>query len=173
MNLKEKLEEHKRNKTILLVKGRGFGQVEEVGDDYIVFRSAISEAEESWFSDDIKYKYSGTTRGTISFAGLEFSVHPRMEWAKEKFREAELNDSKTKSEGCFIATQVYGEYAEETNLLRRFRDETLLRTYLGKLLINVYYGISPSISDFIFDKPILKKITRRLLDVFIWQLKIM
>ncbi len=99
MNLKEKLEGYKKNETIMMLP-RGvlantvFGKVEEVGDDYIVFRSVIIEKEESWFSNDTKYKYSGTTVSTIPFASLKFTVHPHMEWAKEKFREAELNAGK-------------------------------------------------------------------------------
>jgi hypothetical protein len=58
----------------------------------------IIEKEEGWFSDDIKYKYSGTTVSTIPFASIKFTVHPNMEWAKEKFREAELNAGKSKQE---------------------------------------------------------------------------
>ena len=98
MNLKEKLEGYKKNKTILLLRVGNvtFGQIEEVGDDYIVFRHVIIEEKESWFSDDINYKYSGTIESTIPFASLQFKVHPEMEWAKEKFREAELNDQKQK-----------------------------------------------------------------------------
>lgn len=98
-SLKEKLEVYKNNKTVLMLPygvlaNATFGRVEEVGDDYIVFRSVVIEKKESWFSDDISYKYSGTTMSTIPFTSLKFSVHPEMEWANAKFREAELNDQK-------------------------------------------------------------------------------
>jgi hypothetical protein len=48
MNLKEKLEGYKRNKTILLLRVGNvtFGQIEEVGDDYIVFRHVIIEDDQ-------------------------------------------------------------------------------------------------------------------------------
>ena len=122
--------------------------------------------------DTTEYKYSGFVRMTIPFARLEFMVHPNMAWAERKMEEARLNEieSKSKSSSCFIATQVYGENAEETNLLRRFRDEKLLGTYLGRLLVAVYYRISPSIADFISDKPRLKKTIKRPLDIIVRKL---
>jgi hypothetical protein len=100
MNLKEKLEGYKKNNTILLLSGKiltnsSFGKVDKVGDDYIVFRQVIHEEEIGWLMD-VKYKYSGTTVLTIPFTSLIFTVHPRMEWAQEKFKEAESNDYKRK-----------------------------------------------------------------------------
>lgn len=47
---------------------------------------------------------------------------------------------------CFIATAVYGLDAPETTRLRRFRDEALIGNPLGKMLVALYYGISPPIA---------------------------
>ncbi len=53
-----------------------------------------------------------------------------------------------KKEGCYIATAVYGSYdAPQVMTLRRFRDETLRKTVLGRWFIRVYYRLSPPIAE--------------------------
>ena len=45
---------------------------------------------------------------------------------------------------CYIATMVYGSYnAPEVKVLRKFRDEILLKTKLGSIFVKIYYWISP------------------------------
>ncbi len=62
---------------------------------------------------------------------------------------------------CFIASAAYGTpVAEEVQILRGFRDEYLLTNTLGQGLVDIYYGISPPIADFISDHPGLKPIVR-------------
>ncbi len=50
---------------------------------------------------------------------------------------------------CFIATTVYGSYSPEVKILRKYRDEHLLKSTYGKALIFIYYLISPQIACFI------------------------
>jgi len=46
--------------------------------------------------------------------------------------------------GCYVATCVYGSYdCPQVWTLRRFRDNTLARTRLGRVFIRTYYAISP------------------------------
>ena len=50
------------------------------------------------------------------------------------------------SGGCYVATAVYGSYdCPEVWTLRRFRDETLAKTWYGRAFIHVYYAISPTL----------------------------
>jgi hypothetical protein len=51
--------------------------------------------------------------------------------------------------GCFIASAVYGVSAPETNVLREFRNQYLLKHPFGQQLINFYYRYSPAISKFL------------------------
>jgi hypothetical protein len=46
---------------------------------------------------------------------------------------------------CFIATELYGSDACEVALLRRFRDQVLLRTHLGTAFVTAYYRVAPKI----------------------------
>jgi hypothetical protein len=46
--------------------------------------------------------------------------------------------------GCYVATAVYGSYdCPPVWVLRRYRDETLSRTVLGRPIIRSYYAVSP------------------------------
>ena len=52
----------------------------------------------------------------------------------------------SKSEGCYIATCVYGSYdCPQVWTLRRYRDNTLATTWYGKAFIRTYYAISPTL----------------------------
>jgi hypothetical protein len=63
--------------------------------------------------------------------------------------------------GCFIATAAYGTpMAEEIQILREFRDEYLVPNPVGKALVDLYYGVSPPIAEFIAEHPTLKPIVR-------------
>jgi hypothetical protein len=67
----------------------------------------------------------------------------------------------TVPEVCFIATAAYGTpMAEEIQVLREFRDEYLLTNPLGQALVDIYYGVSPPVAEFITEHPSLKPIVR-------------
>ena len=54
--------------------------------------------------------------------------------------------TETKRGGCYVATAVYGSYdCPEVWTLRRFRDDTLDRTWYGRAFIRTYYAISPTL----------------------------
>ena len=45
------------------------------------------------------------------------------------------------TEGCFIATAVYGDInAPEVRALRGFRDDVLRQSFTGRLLVELYYS---------------------------------
>ena len=62
---------------------------------------------------------------------------------------------------CFIATAAYGTpMAEEIQILREFRDEYLLTNWVGQALVDIYYGTSPPVAEFITEHPSLKPVVR-------------
>lgn len=64
------------------------------------------------------------------------------------YKPAATSTPPQQSGGCYIATAVYGSYdAPEVMTLRRFRDETLQKTALGRLFIRTYYRLSPPIAE--------------------------
>lgn len=51
-----------------------------------------------------------------------------------------------KSGGCYIATAIYGSYdCPNVWVLRRFKDEFLDKSILGRAFIKLYYSISPTL----------------------------
>lgn len=75
--------------------------------------------------------YSSTFRGT---------PYQDVKNQEDKNREAEQKS------GCYIATAVYGSYdCPEVWTLRRFRDNTLDRTWYGRAFIRTYYAVSPTL----------------------------
>ena len=51
-----------------------------------------------------------------------------------------------KTNGCYVATCVYGSYdCPEVWTLRRYRDNTLDNKLLGRTFIKVYYALSPTL----------------------------
>jgi M6 family metalloprotease-like protein len=63
--------------------------------------------------------------------------------------------------GCFIATAAYGSVMEpEVELLREYRDRYLKPRAWGRLLLRLYYKLSPTPAAFIADRPLLKGFVR-------------
>jgi hypothetical protein len=66
-----------------------------------------------------------------------------------------------KTEGCFIATAVYGSYNNPSVVvLREFRDTFLKKSVPGKATIAIYYKYSPGLANWLINKPLLKKLTK-------------
>ena len=57
-----------------------------------------------------------------------------------------LKEYQPRESGCYVATAVYGSYdCPEVWTLRRFRDDTLDRTWYGRAFIRTYYAVSPTL----------------------------
>lgn len=66
-----------------------------------------------------------------------------------------------KGSHCFIATAAFGVATEpEVILLCKFRDQILLKSKFGMLLVNLYYKTSPPIAFILEQSDLLKKIVR-------------
>ena len=76
------------------------------------------------------------------------------------------------SEGCYIATMAYGSYdAPEVKVLRKFRDEVLKKTFIGRVFIANYYAFSPLLVKIVKKTGFAERFIRRRLDRFVNRLK--
>jgi hypothetical protein len=65
-------------------------------------------------------------------------------WVKGHYRKRKDKN------GCFIATAAFGSpMTQELNILRKWRDQELLNTYIGRAFVGIYYSISPPIAEYI------------------------
>lgn len=69
------------------------------------------------------------------------------------------------SNGCYVATAVYGSYdCPQVWTLRRYRDYTLAETWYGRAFIHTYYAISPTLVKWFGHTEWFKKMWKGKLD---------
>ncbi len=61
---------------------------------------------------------------------------------------------------CFIATASYGQGSSQVGQLCEFRDNTLMKSALGRAFVEAYYKLSPPIADVIRESEPLKAAVR-------------
>lgn len=134
-----------------------------MGVDWIIYSN---QAEGNQYSLDeiqkISYKEEEDPilqdiRDTLGFiSGYEF------ENGKPKFP---LVLEKKSSSGCFIATAAYSTPIHpDLDTFRAFRDKKLLTNWIGNKLVEMYYQLSPSVAEYINQKPGIKRFVRRQLE---------
>ena len=96
--------------------------------------------------------------------GIDFAVAVVPKLAPVTVRETDRKGSG----GCYIATAVYGSYdAPPVITLRRFRDEYLAGSALGRAFIWLYYWASPSVAVRLSGAPVVSAAVRRVLDAVV------
>lgn len=76
------------------------------------------------------------------------------------------------SRSCFIATAAFGTpFVEEIEVLREWRDKILLKSFMGRTLINGYYKVSPPIANAIVNKEKIKFLIRQVISTWIKYIK--
>ena len=86
--------------------------------------------------------------------------------------DLKIEESRRKhSSGCYVATCVYGSYdCPQVWTLRRFRDEYLAKSALGRAFIRAYYAISPKIVEAVGNTAVFRNFFRPILDRFVTKL---
>ncbi len=76
-----------------------------------------------------------------------------------------------KFSNCFIATAVYGDPScDQVRALRKYRDNKLLKTMVGRVFVRSYYRISPVIANWLITRPVLSRYIRSILDILVRRL---
>jgi hypothetical protein len=81
-------------------------------------------------------------------------------------RKLEYQAEKQKSsDKCFVATAVYSpKEMTKVDVLRKYRDEVLIQSIVGRVFVAFYYTVSPGIARVIAKSQILKSTIRVLLE---------
>lgn len=76
------------------------------------------------------------------------------------------------NEGCYIATMAYGDYDHPQVLtLRKYRDEILAASFLGRKFILIYYMISPKLVVLFKNHKNVNRFIRKILDKFVLRIR--
>lgn len=133
---------------------------EELDERKRIFASADT-MDEALF----KILKEGFVRGAVNHYKKTMNVSQEVatEYVEKFIVDNNLTD-KVKRKGCFVATACYGDYnAPEVLILRKYRDEKLEATQLGRLLVQIYYLISPFFARLIENSEFLKRIVKKYL----------
>ena len=89
------------------------------------------------------------------------------------FNISRVNSASRKSgSGCFIATAVYPDPdSPQLTYLRRYRDESLRNTAVGRFGVALYYRLSPPVANWLTRHPGCAALVRRALNAVVHRLE--
>lgn len=71
---------------------------------------------------------------------------------------------KKSADACFVVTATMGDFDHpNVTLLRRFRDDWILKRPWGERFVSHYYQIGPTLADVISPRPVLRRLSYRCL----------
>ena len=148
-------------------------------DDFECLYSNISNIEYRDFLGDkqirikddsskLYYPCIEATKGGYEEAQLKKIYDELLRRIKENNPNQVVNNKRM---GCYVATCAYGSYdCPEVWTLRRYRDNTLAKTWYGRAFIRIYYKISPTLVKCFGNTKWFKKLCRGKLDKFVKKL---
>lgn len=138
-------------------------------DDIIVARALLAEYQQK----QAKIVYEVSTRNKLFIQRLIFNKEITDFHEVIEFPNGDLTVYSFKDSFCIIATLVYGSY-DHTSVqkLRKFRDNHLTKTLIGRNLTIFYYKRGPIIAELVKNIPPLKYLIRCMLSVFICLIRI-
>ena len=69
------------------------------------------------------------------------------------------------SDNCFVATVIFGEHSREVAVFRRWRDDYLLGSSTGRILVKSYYRLGPRVAGVCSRHRVVKGLVRRGLSI--------
>jgi hypothetical protein len=153
--LREPHNPHDSNAVKCIVKGKHFGYInreaaENVspllveGAEYSIsigkqFDQSI-QVDLYFTIKDQKPQISSTAQGPDGRPERKSLEKPK---AVKQRTTAQRGSVSSQDDRCFIASYIYGIEDPRTCYFRSFRDQTLLPTRVGRLLVRIYYALSP------------------------------
>ena len=126
------------------------------GSDISMTLTGMSDREWTLTGPEIKYLMRASWNGI--FNGNDYTSYLQQSPSSPKIKTGQ-------SQGCYVATAVYGSYdCPEVWTLRRFRDTVLARTMIGRVFIKFYYAVSPWLVSRFGDAKVFNSLFKRVLD---------
>lgn len=127
---------------VILGEGEDFGSGEYVCDYF---------QESEWFAMSVKLLSDSPQSNSVSATKTSYGHQG--------------NGNTSNKEGCYIATAVYGGYDKpEVLVLRKYRDNVLKKSWIGRRFIGVYYTISPFLAQKLKKNSLINRRIKKILD---------
>lgn len=101
--------------------------------------------------------YLKRTKAEVSRKAVERMSHGHA-------RHEDLNSLVKNDQRCFVASYLYGMDDQRTYRLRAWRDQRLKVTKVGRMLVNVYYKLSPVLVELCKRHPKVEQTATLILD---------
>lgn len=130
-------------------------------------------------TEDFISIYNKRTETMLEIQGMASFIPTNKNWnflgvdelGKPIYKGVNQKNKKSKG-GCYIATMAYGDYNHPQVMeLRRFRDEYLDKTIVGRRFIKFYYKYSPRLVEMLKNKQSINLFIRNILYQFIKAIK--
>lgn len=102
----------------------------------------------------------GKNDEAIPWIEKALELNPNLEGAEEVLAKAKAASGK--NSGCFVATACYEDpECWEIRVLRMYRDNTLLKSSMGRSLVDIYYTYSPKFANWLSKHDALRLLVRK------------
>ncbi|MCD7812330.1 MAG: hypothetical protein LUG91_10920 [Ruminococcus sp.] len=123
------------------------------------------KSENGCLGDNMWWNYS------IRSISISHAVVQYMDGSEEKLTGSDIGTS-YEFNGCYVATAIYGSYdCPQVWTLRRYRDNTLAKTWYGRVFVRTYYAISPTLVKWFGDTAWFQRLWRGKLDRLVAKLQ--
>lgn len=120
--------------------------------------------------DYINSKIEQIINGTPALRIHHFNQN---EISQQVSEEHKTKQQSKKKKGCYVASCVYGSYdCPQVWMLRRYRDQSLMRNWYGRLFVKIYYCISPILVKHFGNKEWFKRFWKKCLDLLTQKLRL-
>lgn len=72
---------------------------------------------------------------------------------------------------CYIASAIYSPQSFEVMTLKKWRDEVLENYFITRILVSIYYKISPALIKYLDNSIYLKKVIKLIINIIIKKIK--
>ncbi len=136
-------------------------------EKFVIIAGPMAANVTKKFSSGILWKNPDIYKIRVTSADVEYT-----DGYQKTFQRADMTVERRKSDGCYIATSVYGSYdCPEVWTLRRFRDQVLGKSMPGRMFIRFYYAVSPGMVKAFGHRAGFQKIWKNYLDRKVKRLK--
>ena len=114
---------------------------------------------------NMQFEPSGGVKEYLIKAELIHDYAKKINELDSSFEVPSVESKTNSSDGCYVATAVYGSYdCPQVWTLRRYRDNTLAKTWYGRAFIHTYYAISPSLVKYFGHTTLFQEFFKNKLD---------